>query len=85
MTQTIETLTHEVVEIMMDLETNSLTLECCDFKIHNTMVTHCYYNPIDDTLIFTSGDMENDDYAEELILTNEQTIELLNLIIECYN
>ena len=78
-----EKLTHEVIEIMNDLETESLTIECCDVVVNGDLLTHCYH--IDGKLVFTSGDMENDKHAEEILLTNEETIEVLENIIECYD
>ena len=77
-----ERLTHEVIEIMNDLDTNSLTIECCDVDINGDLLTHCYN--INGKLVFTSGDMENDKHAEEILLTTEETIEVLESIIECY-
>ena len=34
--------------------------------------------------IFTSGDVESDKHAEEIILNEEQTKEVLESILECY-
>ena len=77
-------LTKQVKEIMADFDSNSLTIECCDYNVNGTMLTHCYYNEENDKFIFTSGDMENDKHAEEIILTEEQTREVLESIVECY-
>lgn len=79
----IEKLTHEVIEIMNDLETESLNVECCNVIVDGALLTHCYN--IDGKLIFTSGDMENDKHAEQILLTNEETITILESIIECYD
>lgn len=78
-----EKLTHEVIGIMNDLETESLNVECCDVMVNGALLTHCYN--VNGKLIFTSGDMENDKHAEEILLTNEETIEVLENIIECYD
>ena len=76
-------LTNKVIGIMNDLDTESLNVECCDFMVNGALLTHCYN--IDGKLVFTSGDMENDKHAEEILLTNEETIEILENIIECYD
>ena len=80
----MEKLIKEVKEIMLDLDTDNLTIECCDYRVKGTLLTHCYYDAENDKLHFTSGDIENDKHAEEIILTDEQTKEVLELIIECY-
>jgi hypothetical protein len=72
-----------VKEIMRELDTNCLTIECCDYVVKGTLLTHCYY--VNDEFIFTSGDMENDKYAEEIILNENEINEVLESIIECYN
>ena len=74
----------QVKEIMADFEGNSLEIECCDCKINGAMLTHCYYDDVSDNFIFTSGDMEEDKFAEEIILNKEQTKEVLESIVECY-
>jgi hypothetical protein len=74
-----------VKEIMRELDTNCLTIECCDYSISGTLLTHCYYDIKTDTFAFTSGDMVEDKHAEELILNEKQKIEIFNAIIECYN
>lgn len=78
-------LKNEVKNIMCDLETDCLTIECCDYSINGTLLTHCYYNEETDTFAFTSGEMFEDKNAEELILNEEQQIEIFNDIIECYD
>jgi hypothetical protein len=75
----------DVKAIMADLDTNNITIECCDYKVKGTLLTHCYYDSINDKFAFTSGDMENDKFAEEIILNEEQTREILEAIIECYD
>lgn len=82
---TLNNLKDVVKAIMNDLETNCLTIECCDYSISGTLLTHCYYNIKTDTFAFTSGDMVEDKHAEELILNEKQKIEIFNAIIECYN
>ena len=77
-------LKNQVKEIMSDFDSNCITIECCDCKVNGTMLTHCYYDEANDKFIFTSGDMENDDFAEEIILNEEQTREVLESIVECY-
>lgn len=78
-------LKNQVKEIMADFDSNSLTIECCDYKVNGTMLTHCYYDEANDKFIFTSGDMENDKHAEEIILNEEQEKEVLESIVECYD
>lgn len=78
-------LKNEVKNIMCDLETDCLTIECCDYLVNGTLLTHCYYNEETDTFAFTSGEMFEDKNAEELILNEEQQIEIFNDIIECYD
>ena len=78
-------LKNQVKEIMSDFDSNCITIECCDCKVNGTMLTHCYYDEANDKFIFTSGDMENDDFAEEIILNEEQEKEVLEGIIECYD
>ena len=80
----MENLKKEIKSIMEDLDTNNLTIECCDYKVKGTLLTHCYYDDIKDEFIFTSGDMVADSIAEEIILNDEQTKEVLELIVECY-
>lgn len=79
------TLKNEVKTIMNDLETNCLTIECCDYSISGTLVTHCYYDETTDTFAFTSGNMLEDKHAEQLILNEKQQIEIFSDIIECYD
>ena len=80
----METLIKEVKSVMAEFD-NALTIECCDCKINGAMLTHCYYDEDNDNFIFTSGDMENDKFAEEIVLNEEQTKEVLETILECYN
>ena len=77
-------LKNQVKEIMADFDTDNITIECCDYKVKGTLLTHCYYDDLKDEFIFTSGDMVEDGIAEEIILTEEQTKEVLESIIECY-
>ena len=72
-----------VKEIMREFDTNCLTIECCDYAVRGVLLTHCYY--VNGEFIFTSGDMENDKYAEEIILNDNEINEVLEAIIECYN
>ena len=74
----------QVKEIMADFDADSLTIKCCDYKVNGALLTHCYYDEANDKFIFTSGDMENDKHAEEIILNEEQTKEVLESIVECY-
>jgi hypothetical protein len=76
---------NEIKEIMNDLDTNCLTISCCGYSTNGTLVTHCYYDEDNDDFIFTSGDMEEDKHAEEIILTDEQKTEVFQAIIECYS
>lgn len=78
-------LKNQVKEIMADFDSNSLTIECCDCKVNGALLTHCYYDEANDKFIFTSGDMENDTHAEEIILNEEQEKEVLEGIVECYD
>lgn len=82
---TLNKLKNEVKAIMSDLETDCLTIDCCDYSVRGTLLTHCYYNEETDTFAFTSGEMYKDKHAEELILNEIQQIEIFNNIIECYN
>ena len=75
---------NQVKEIMDDFDTNSLPIKCCDYNVNGALLTHCYYDEENDKFIFTSGDMENDKHAEEIILDEEQTKEVLESIVECY-
>ncbi len=75
----------QVKEIMADFDSNCITIECCDYKVNGALLTHCYYDEVNDKFIFTSGDMENDKHAEEIILNEEQTKEVLESIVECYD
>jgi hypothetical protein len=75
----------DVKAIMADLETDCLTIDCCNYSVQGTLLTHCYYDAENDKLHFTSGDMENDKHAEEIILTDEQIKDVLTDIIECYD
>lgn len=80
----METLKSQVKEIMSDFDSNCITIACCDYKVNGTLLTHCYYDEANDKFIFTSGDMENDKHAEEIILNEKQTKEVLESILECY-
>ena len=77
-------LKRQVKEIMAEFDSNCLTIECCDCYVNGALLTHCYYDEENDDFIFTSGDMENDNHAEEIILNEEQTKEVLESILECY-
>jgi hypothetical protein len=80
----MEILKNQVKEIMSDFDSNYITIGCCDYKVNGALLTHCYYDEANDKFIFTSGDMENDKHAEEIILNEEQTKEVLEIILECY-
>lgn len=73
-----------VKEIMSDFDSNYLTIECCDIKINGVLLTHCYYDDENDKFHFTSGNMEEDKHAEEILLTDEQTENVLREILETY-
>lgn len=77
-------LAKKVVVIMRDMDTNCLCIEDCDYSVNGTLLTHCYLAD-DGSFAFTSGDMENDDYAEEIYLTYGQIKEVFECIIECYD
>ena len=81
----MELLKRQVKEIMADFDSNSLTIECCDYKVNGALLTHCYYDEANDKFIFTSGDMENDKHVEEIILNEVQEKEVLESIVECYD
>ena len=74
----------QVKEIMADFDSYCITIECCNYNVNGTLLTHCYYDEVNDKFIFTSGDMETDKHAEEIILDEVQTKEVLESILECY-
>jgi len=81
----MQKLIKEIKAVMTDLDTDCLTIDCCDYSVQGTLLTHCYYDAENDKFIFTSGDMENDKHAEEIVLNEMQTKEVLEAILECYN
>lgn len=81
----MKNLKNDVKSILLDFETDFITIECCDYKVGGVILTHCYYIPSDDRFVFTSGDMYEDKNSEEIILTDAQEKEILELIVECYN
>ena len=80
----MEELIKEVKAIMNDLDTDCLIIDCCAYKVKGALLTHCYYNEETDKFHFTSGDMEEDKQAEEILVTYSQMKEILSEIIECY-
>ena len=76
-------LKEEVKEIMLDLDTDCLTIDCCDFHKGNDLLTHCYNR--NGRFLYTAGDMEEDKHAVEHLLTDSEEKELLETIIECYD
>jgi hypothetical protein len=85
MTEELYKLQNQVLEIMEDFEGQSLPIECCDIKINGVLLTHCYHDEVYNLFFFSSGDMEEDKHAEEIILTDEQKTEVFQAIIECYS
>lgn len=81
----IKELTEKVKEIMDDFCTDYLTIECCDFHIQGCIITHCYYDDENDKIIFSSGDMFTDKHAEEIKLTDDDTIIMLKEVINAYD
>lgn len=75
----------EVKSIFNDFCTNVINIECCNYKVSGTLLTHCYYVEKSDKFVFTSGDMIEDLFAEEVILSDEQKREVFESIIECYS
>lgn len=74
----------QVKLIMADMDTDCLTIDCCNYSVNGTLLTHCYYMG-NGEFTFTSGDMENDKHAEEIHLTKQQMKEVLEEIVECYD
>jgi hypothetical protein len=85
MKRVIKSLTTDVLEIMNDLCTDWLTIECCDMVVQGCLLTHCYYVKEQNRLVFSSGDMFTDKHAEEILLTDDDTLRVLKSIIECYD
>ena len=86
MQEEIKKLTEKLVGIMYyDLDTDYLTIEGCDIHIQGCLLTHCYYDESNEKIIFSSGDLYTDKDAEEIILTDDDTIMALKEVIMCYN
>jgi hypothetical protein len=85
MTEELYKLQNQVLEIMEDFEGQSFPIECCDIKINGALLIHCYHDEVYNLFFFSSGDMEEDKHAEEIILTDEQKTEVFQAIIECYS
>lgn len=50
----------------------SLIVPDLDIKIRNSLLTHIMYNEDSDILQFFAGDLEEDDYVEEVFPTEEE-------------
>jgi hypothetical protein len=85
MKRVIKSLTTDVLEIMNDYCTDCLTIECCDMVVQGCLLTHCYYDKEQNRLVFSSGNMFTDKHAEEILLTDDDTLIALKSIIECYD
>ena len=85
MKRDIRLLTTYVLEIMNDYCTDYLTIECCDMVVQGCLLTHCYYDKEQNRLVFSSGNMFTDKHAEEILLTDDDTLIVLKSIIECYD
>jgi hypothetical protein len=85
MKRVIKSLTTDVLEIMNDYCTDCLTIECCDMVVQGCLLTHCYYDKEQNRLVFSSGNMFTDKHAEEILLTDDDTLIALKSIIECHD
>lgn len=85
MKQEIKKLTDKLKAIMGEYDcTDYLTIDGCDIHIQGCLLTHCYYDEPNDKVIFSSGDLYADKDAEEIILTDDDTIMALKEVIMCY-
>ena len=85
MKQLVKELTTKVREIMSDFDSDYLPIEDCDIHIQGCILTHCFYDSDSNKIVFTSGDMLNDKHAEEIHLSDCDTINALQDIIESYS
>lgn len=85
MKRDIKSLTTDVLDIMDEYCTHCLPIECCDMFVQGCLLTHCYYDKERKKIVFSSGNMFTDKHAEEIRLTDDDTLRVLQSIIECYD
>jgi hypothetical protein len=86
MKQEIKKLTDKLKSIMNEYDnTDYLPIGDCNIHIQGCLLTHCYYDDSNKKMIFSSGDLYVDKHAEEIILTDDDTIMALKEIIYCYD
>lgn len=62
-------------------------LNVADFElvVQGCQLTHILYNEESDKIQYFAGDIEEDDYAEELFPTDEEFNEIYDLVVEDYD
>ena len=59
---------------------DSLIVPDLDIKIQGNLLTHIMYNEDSDILQFFAGDLEEDDYVEEVFPTDEKLEEIFKKV-----
>ena len=60
----------------------SLIVPDLDIKVQGNLLTHIMYNEDSDILQFFNGDMEDDEYAEEVFPTDEELEEIFKEVTD---
>ena len=60
----------------------SLIVPDLDIKIQGNLLTHIMYNEDSDILQFFAGDLEEDDYVEEVFPTDEELEEIFKEVTD---
>ena len=60
----------------------SLIVPDLDIKVQGNLLTHIMYNEESDILQFFAGDLEEDDYVEEVFPTDEKLEEILKKVTD---
>ena len=60
----------------------SLIVPDLDIKVQGNLLTHIMYNEDSDILQFFAGDLEEDDYVEEVFPTDEELEEIFKEVTD---
>ena len=60
----------------------SLIVPDLDIKVQGNLLTHIMYNEDSDILQFFAGDLEEDDYVEEVFPTDEKLEEIFKKVTD---
>lgn len=72
---------HYLIGIVYQYD-GSLIVPDLDIKVQGNLLTHIMYNEDSDILQFFAGDLEEDDYVEEVFPTEEELEEIFKEVTD---